>query len=150
MWPDKIKYLFEPVSKNFIFGTTISTDLEMVPLIDKLSIEKVKFTLKEILKVKADPGPEYSPITKQHHGMWKEEHDVVIDSMDVPPDCAETDIDTQLPMYKFRANWQLPKSLKRLRQSVPDGEWIQISHQAHYDILLRNPDGHLSEVNSAS
>ena len=138
------------MSKNFIFGTQISTDIELTPLIDKLGIEKIKFTLKETRKIKTEPGPDYSASTGKWHGMWKEESDIFTEFMKIPEGCEETDVDTQLPMYKFRATWPLPKSLTRCRQSIDDNDWIQVRHQAHYDVLLRNPDGHLSEVSTVS
>jgi len=78
--------------------------------------------------------------------MWKEEHDVFTGTMQLPENCEDVDLDTQLPMYRFTATWKLPKSLKDCRQSVENNDWIQIKHAAHYDILLKNPDGHLSEV----
>ena len=123
----------------------MATDLELTPLIDKLGIEKIKFTLKEVRRIKTVPGPEHSP-TGHSHGMWKEEEDVYQEVMQVPPGSLETETDTQLPMYKFRATWSLPKSLSKCRQSVDEGEWLRVQHYAHYDVVLRNPDGHLSEV----
>jgi hypothetical protein len=146
IWPEKLKYHFEPASKNWIFGTQIQTDIELTPLLAKLGIERIKFTLKEIRKIKTEPGPEYSATLHKWVGMWKEEQDVFTDTMELPSACEDTDLDTQLPMFKFKATWKLPKSLAVCRQTVEDGDWIQIKHAAHYDILLRNPDGHLSEV----
>jgi len=146
IWPEKLKYSFEPASKNWIYGTTIQTDIELTPLLAKLGIERIKFTLKEIKKIRTEPGPEYSTTQHKWVGMWKEEQDVFHDTMELPEGCGDIDLDTQLPMYKFTATWKLPKSLAVCRQTVENNEWIQIKHAAHYDILLRNPDGHLSEV----
>lgn len=82
--------------------------------------------------------------------MWKTETIVAQHTMELPQDCGDTDSDLALPNYRFKARFDLPKSLKQCRQSVERGEWIQIKHMILYEILLHNPDGHMSEVRAFS
>jgi len=145
LWPDKLKYSFSTSSKAVIYGTSLITDIELTPLLDKLRIGRIRITLKEIKKVKTTPGPEFHP-TEGWIGMWKSESNVAHHQMEIPSDCEDTDLELQLPCYKFKSRLDLPKSLKHCRQSVEHGEWIQIKHMILYEILLHNPDGHMSEV----
>lgn len=145
MWPDKLKYSFSTSSKAVIYGTSLITNIELTPLLDKLKIGRIKISLKEIKKVKTLPGPEFHP-TAGWVGMWKTETSVASTQMEIPEGSEDTDPELQLPNYKFKARFDLPKSLKQCRQSVEHGEWIQIKHMILYEILLHNPDGHMSEV----
>ena len=67
-------------------------------------------------------------------------------TMDVPEACQDTNEQLQLPMYKFRSTLPLPRSLTKCRQSIEKNEWIRVKHQIHFEIILHNPDGHISQV----
>ncbi|KAE7996965.1 hypothetical protein FH972_001641 [Carpinus fangiana] len=145
LWPDKLKYQFTTASRAAIFGTHLTTDIEFTPLIEKLRIGKIRITLKEIRKVKTMPGPDYTP-GEGWSGMWKTEIPIKDMSMEIPEGSEDEDQQLGLPMYKFKAHFELPKSLTECRQSVENNEWIKIKHCVYYEVLLHNPDGHLSEL----
>lgn len=139
-WPDKLKYEFTTSSRAAIFGTKVVTNIELTPLVEKLRIGKIRVTLKEVRKVRTVPGPEALG------GMWKTEVSIKEEIMDLPEGCSDQDPQLQLPMFRFKSVFELPKSLTQCRQSVENNEWIKIKHVMYYDVLLHNPDGHLSEL----
>ena len=146
MWPEKLRYSFGTQSRSFIFGDQVITDVSLTPLVAKLGIDSIHVTLKENRKIKTLPGPDYHPETEQFLGRWKDEDKVATREFKVPPDSEATNEELQLPMYKFKLTFPLPKSLKNCRQTVEEGEWINIKHVMEYRVVLSNSDGHLSEV----
>lgn len=78
--------------------------------------------------------------------MWKTEIPIKEMHMEIPAGSEDEDPQLHLPMYKFKSHFELPKSLATCRQSVESNEWIRIKHSIHYEVLLHNPDGHMSEL----
>lgn len=145
-WPDKIKYTLSTSSRAFIFGDKIITDVELTPLLEKLQIGNIKVSLLETRKIRTVPGPIDLP--ERTGGMWRTEMEVAKTTIRVPDGSEDINEQLQLPMHKFRTSLPLPKSLLKCRQSIDRNEWIRIKHQLHFDIMLLNPDGHVSQVRS--
>lgn len=79
------------------------------------------------------------------HAGWEEERPVCLKELQVPAGSEDNDPILDLPMSKFRVTLQLPTSLKACKQSA-DTEFIRIRHTIWYQVLLKNPDGHMSEL----
>lgn len=146
LWVDKVKYSFSLLSKAIIFGDSITTFIQLTPLKEKITINRVKIRLEEIKKIKTNSGPDFDFVTNRWGGMWKSASDVATKTVSVPNDCMTTDPELQLPMLNFKTVFPLPKSLKDCRQDTTSSDRIRIKHMMHYSVQIRNPEGHMSEL----
>lgn len=82
--------------------------------------------------------------------MHREREPICKEVQNVPNVPDEIDPELNLPMKKFSIAFTLPVSLKQCRQSNEHDPWIRFNHLVHYRIIIKNPDGHTSEVSDSS
>ena len=122
-----------------IFGTSVQCDFRLIPLLKGLKIEKMEVELIE----QHDFTVEYLLNHDRHHEFSRT---VAAAAWELPEGTETEDINGQ-EGYLFSGMLDMPKSLRECRQSV-DLLGVKIKHKLKFNVKLRNPDGHISEVSS--
>ena len=146
-WTNKIDYSIETPSKAAVFGTMVTVNFRLIPLLKGLRIEWVHTKVYETQELKISEGPD-------DPGRCKAPPRVVVEDKWHVSENAETQevFDAEgFPNegYIFARNLDLPKNLRQCMQST-DTSGFKIKHTLHFKVQMRNPDGHLSEVFAAS
>ena len=139
-WRDKLWYHIYIPTRYHIFGTSITVEFILCPLLKGVEIGKIKMEILERVQLKTDGGK-----LKDHS------KDVVVASheQDMPPNVMPERVEetSGIPdqSHHFKVTLPLPKSLNKMRQSV-DTEHIKIFHNLKVYVNLHNPDGHISQL----
>lgn len=138
VWPDKIQYAISVPNKGVIFGTPITVDFTLVPLLKGLKIGRISTELLEVQEItpNVNGGPRY--------GQYKSTRVVAQDEWQIPADAEAEDIDGQ-EGWMFQRAIAIPKSLGQCVQTV-DAFGLRVRHRLRFNIQLHNPDEHTSEV----
>ena len=138
-WEEKIDYCLSTPTKAVIFGTSVQCDFRLIPLLKGLKIEKMEVELIE-----------QHDFTVEHYLNFERRHErsraVAAAAWELPEGTETEDINGQ-EGYLFSGKIDMPKSLRECRQSV-DLLGVKIKHKLKFNVKLRNPDGHISEVSS--
>ena len=140
-WEDKIEYCLSTPTKAVIFGTSIQCDFRLIPLLKGLKIEKMEVELIE----QHDFTVEY---ILSYDKRYESSRTVAAAAWELPEGTEAEDIDGQ-DGYLFSGMLDMPKSLHQCRQTV-DLLGIKIKHKLKFNVKLRNPDGHISEVSNTT
>jgi hypothetical protein len=139
-WRDKLWYHIYIPTRYHIFGTSITVEFILCPLLKGVEIGKIKMEILERVQLKTDGGK-----FKDHS------KDVVVASHEqempanVLPERIEEASGIPDQSHHFKVTLPLPKSLNKMRQSV-DTEHIKIFHNLKVYVNLHNPDGHISQL----
>ncbi|KAL8797802.1 MAG: hypothetical protein Q9195_000154 [Heterodermia aff. obscurata] len=145
VWTNKIVYSMSTPHKAIAFGTVIEVNFSLSPLLKGLRIEQVITRLKEDQQVKLDEKG-------RPPGQWRYTRTVAEDKYLVPVDIETQDTSIEgisREGYILSRNLEMPKNLKDCLQSVAQ-TGFRIKHYLDFNLQLRNPDGHLSEVSNIS
>jgi hypothetical protein len=139
-WREKLWYHIYIPTRYHIFGTSITVEFMLCPLLKGVTIGKIKMEILERVQLKTDAGR-----FKDHA------KDVVVASHEqempdnVLPERVEETSGIHDQSHHFKVTLPLPKSLNKMRQSV-DTEHIKIFHNLKVYVNLHNPDGHISQL----
>ncbi|MCJ1380057.1 hypothetical protein MMC17_003160 [Xylographa soralifera] len=136
-WEEKIDYCLSTPTKAVIFGTSVQCDFRLIPLLKGLKIEKMEVELIEL----HDFTVEYYLNYDRRH---ENSRTVAAAAWELPEGTETEDINGQ-DGYLFSGKLDMPKSLRECRQSV-DLLGVKIKHKLKFNVKLRNPDGHISEL----
>ena len=136
-----------------VFGTSIVADVELSPIRKGIRLGKIEMRLIEAVTKRI----QQSEVPDLRGDRCKvDETDVAKAEMDFPEDSRVTFADEtpdnptmEDEKYVFKAKLELPKSLKQCRQDV-DSHNINITHRFKLMVNIHNPEGHVSQVRSAS
>jgi hypothetical protein len=147
IWANKVAYKITVPQKNYIIGTSITADFVLIPLRKGVEITTIKMELIESRQLFA----EYAGRRISNQS----EIQVAVKEADMPPNSehrvpAEADDGESADAlfdesHRFSMTLDLPKSLKKCRQSV-DTENIRLSHKLRLYVNLKNPEGHTSQL----
>lgn len=138
VWPDKIQYAISVPNKGVIFGTPVTVDFTLVPLLKGLKIGKISTELIEMQEI----TPYLNGGTR--FGQYKGTRVVAEDEWQIPVDTEVEDIGGQ-EGWIFQRAIAIPKSLGQCIQTV-DAFGLRVRHRLRFNIQLHNPDDHTSEV----
>jgi hypothetical protein len=145
VWPNKIEYSLVIPQKAIIFGTAIDVEMRFTSLLKGLRIGSIRCQLLESQEF-TFPGASANSERQFKHSReidnWTFELNEEEHYRDVLNDEGQDG-------YKLIEEMPLPKKLSRCLQDV-DIHGIKIRHKVKFNIALHNPDGHVSEVRSAS
>ncbi|KAL9094959.1 MAG: hypothetical protein Q9165_002909 [Trypethelium subeluteriae] len=149
IWTNKISYNIGLSSDAYIFGTSITADVELTPIRKGLRMGKVELQLLERTTLRIYANEMVSSGQEPLH-MNVHETEVAKVQMDFPEDSLisvpNPDPNALMDeMYKFPMLLQLPRSLKQCRQNVRDPR-IKIEHIWRLRVNLHNPEGHVSQL----
>jgi hypothetical protein len=139
-WRDKLWYHIYIPTRYHIFGTSITVEFILCPLLKGVTIGKIKMEILERVQLKTDAGR-----LRDHS------KDVVVASheQDMPanimPERVEETSGIPDQSHHFKVTLPLPKNLNKMRQSV-DSEHVKIFHNLKVYVNLHNPDGHISQL----
>lgn len=149
IWANKVSYSISIPTDAFVFGTSISADVEISPIKKGLEMGKVDLRLVEtvVKRIQASELPD-----ARSDRTRSEETEVAREVLDFPED-SRVIYDDETPdnptmsdeMYRFRVTLPLPNSLNKCRQDV-DSHQINITHKFKIMINLHNPEGHVSQL----
>lgn len=143
MWKDKIDYSIETPSKAAVFGTCVTVNFRLIPLLKCLNIESVHTAVKESQELRLTVGEGKLPHWKALPRVIAEDHYRVSEDTETQEvinahGCPQEG-------YEFARDLEIPKSLRDCLQSV-ETHGFKIKHTLDFRVSLRNPDGHVSEV----
>ncbi|KAF2239584.1 hypothetical protein EV356DRAFT_528167 [Viridothelium virens] len=149
IWTNKISYNISLPSDAYIFGTSITADVELTPIRKGLRMGKIELQLLERSTLRIFANEMISSGQEPVH-MNVHEMEVAKVQMDFPEDSLisipNPDPNALMDeMYKFPLHLPLPRSLKRCRQNVRDPR-IKIEHIWRLRVNLHNPEGHISQL----
>lgn len=123
-----------------MFGTSVTVEFCIVPLLKGLRIGTVKTNLMEIHEFKLEPenGISFTTSYKSQRKITADEH--VVDKGEDPEILNE-----EAEGFEFSRHIELPKTLKKCVQDT-EVKGIKIRHKLEFTVQLHNPDGHISEV----
>lgn len=139
-WREKIWYHIYIPTRYHIFGTSITVEFILCPLLKGVEIGKIKMEILERVQLKTEGGR-----LKDHS------KDVVVASheQEMPPNTMPERVEETSGVpdqsHHFKVTLPLPKSLNKMRQSV-DTDHIKIFHNLKVYVNLHNPDGHISQL----
>lgn len=136
VWTGKIDYSLSTPTKGVIFGTTISVDFRLIPLLKGLKIGRIRTQLNETqeMTIEDPKQPRRRKITR-----------TVVQDVYTLPENAETAEIAGREGYLFSRPLVIPKNLRQCVQTV-DTMGIRTKHTLGFNVQLHNPDGHVSEV----
>lgn len=149
IWANKVSYSISIPTDAFVFGTSISADVELSPLKKGLEMGKVDVRLVEtvVKRIQASEMPD-----SRADRTKSEDTEVAKEVIEFPEDSKVTYDDDTLEnptvgdeMYRFKVTLPLPNSLNKCRQDV-DSHQINITHRFKIMINLHNPEGHVSQL----
>lgn len=141
VWPEKIQYAISVPNKGVIFGTPITVDVTLVPLLKGLKIGRIVTELIEMQEI----TPTFNGGTR--YSQYRSTRVVSHDEWHIPPDTEAEDIDGQ-EGWMFQRAVAIPKNLGQCIQTV-DAFGLKVRHRLRFNIQLHNPDEHTSEVRSS-
>ncbi|KAI9835907.1 MAG: hypothetical protein M1819_001805 [Sarea resinae] len=133
IWPNKVEYCISTPSKAVIFGTSISVDMRLVPLLKGLKIGKISLVLCEIQDLST---------TERSHKVTR---DIVSHQTEIDENHQQTIDEEGQEGWTAEVAIQLPTSLRECVQDV-NCKGFKIRHKLKFNVQLLNPDGHISEV----
>ncbi|KAI9666024.1 MAG: hypothetical protein M1821_003959 [Bathelium mastoideum] len=149
IWSNKISYNISLPSDAYIFGTTVTADVELTPIRKGLGMGKIELQLveKSTLKIFSTelvaPGQVPLHVTVTEKEVAKVNIEFPEESrIEIPNPDPDTLMDE---MYKFPLHLQLPRSLRDCRQNV-NHDRIKIDHVWRLKVNLHNPEGHISQL----
>lgn len=142
IWPNKIEYSISIPSKAVIFGSYIQVDFRLIPLLKGLVIGQVTTQVREEQEFCLDP--EWG-ISALNGGLTKQERVIASDTYTIDPEKDEQILDEAAEGFQFSRYLELPKSLNGCIQDC-NVKGIKVRHKVKFNIQLRNPDRHISEL----
>jgi arrestin-related trafficking adapter 4/5/7 len=135
LWTDKIECQMSIPQKGVIFGTEITIEMKLTPLLKGLTIGTVRCILFEYQEFTLREAPAPSLLRERVVDSWAfeaKDQDGMLDGH-----CQDG--------YTLERVLLLPK---RLSKCVPDADTcgIKVRHRIRVGLDIRNPDGHISEV----
>lgn len=142
IWPNKLEYSISIPNKAVIFGTSVTVNFRMVPLLKGLRIGTIVTQLTET--------HEFSPRrddSSQPQKPSRSSRTIFSESLHVDNERDLQILNEEAEGYQFSKTWSLPKTLRKCLQDT-DVKGIKIRHKLKFRVQLLNPDGHTSEVSS--
>ncbi|ODV63915.1 arrestin C-terminal domain-containing protein ASCRUDRAFT_73657 [Ascoidea rubescens DSM 1968] len=156
-WPKKIEYSISIPSRAIAIGSAIPITLNLIPLLKGLKLSRIKFTLIEYIHL-------HSPNHSRNH-----ERILVQNEIPEPKSHQYHDISTALieplsieinqnfsnKLTLSNDRWsidflmQLPLSLSKITQDCHILDQLKVRHKLKFNIGLKNPDGHVSELRAS-
>ncbi|QVM07221.1 hypothetical protein D8B26_001925 [Coccidioides posadasii str. Silveira] len=140
IWPNKLEYCLSVPNKAVIFGTSVTVNFRLVPLLKGLKIGTV---LSQFIETHELAIPSDDP--SQHRKTSKTSRTIFSDSLEVDSERDLQVLDEEVEGYKFSKTWDMPKTLRKCLQDT-DANGIRIRHKLKFRVQLQNPDGHTSEL----
>ncbi|KAJ5129605.1 Immunoglobulin E-set [Penicillium bovifimosum] len=139
IWPNKIEYSISTPTKAIVFGTAITVDFTLIPLLKGLRIGQITSQLIESHDLTMNPeDPDSLRNTYKHsRTILTDEHELDEDNIQVIDETAEG--------YQCTRVLDMPQTLTRCLQDA-DTRGIKIRHKLKFRVQLHNPDGHISEL----
>jgi arrestin-related trafficking adapter 4/5/7 len=144
IWANKLAYKITVPQKNYIVGTTITTDFVLIPLRKGVEIKTIKMELIETRTLFCD----YAGRRISHSSetvVASSEGDMPENNEQRVPEGVDDADHLFDESHRFSMSLPLPKTLKSCRQSV-ETENIRLSHKVKLYINLHNPEGHTSQL----
>ncbi|WEW58188.1 hypothetical protein PRK78_003656 [Emydomyces testavorans] len=140
IWPNKLEYSLSIPSKAIIFGTSVTVNFRMVPLLKGLRIGSIISHLIETheLTAKADDASQQPKTSKSSRLIFSE-------SFQIDSEKDLQILNEEVEGYSFSKSWELPKTLRKCLQDT-DAKGFKIRHKLKFKVQLHNPDGHTSEL----
>ncbi|RFU35087.1 hypothetical protein B7463_g1225, partial [Scytalidium lignicola] len=141
VWPNKIEYQLIIPQKAIVFGTSIQLEMQFTSLLKGLRIGLIKVQLQELQEfsipsVSAMGGEIFHKNTR-HIENWQ---------FELTEDNYRDILNDEGQDGWILTQWlPLPKRLSKCMQDV-DMSGIRIKHKVKFNIMLHNPDGHVSEL----
>lgn len=123
-----------------IFGTSLTVDFRLVPLLKNLRIGQI--TSQFIESYDFIPSPEDAELRSVTQKSTKV---VMTDIFDLDREHQLEVLNEEVEGYQFSRVLDLPKTLSKCVQDT-DAKGIKIRHKLKFRVQLHNPDGHTSEV----
>lgn len=130
-WPKKVEYSISIPAKAIAIGSYTHLYFKFVPLLKGLSISRVKVGLLEFKHLTNGAGSNLNSEKLIHE-----------ETIKVPVDLSED-------IWTFDDSFQIPSSLAKLTQDCQIGDHIQVTHKLRFSVILKNPDGHQSELRAS-
>lgn len=141
VWAEKgLKYALSTTSHAAPLGDVVILEFLITKLEPKVQIKNLGAVLTEHQRIRSKPTPDCRD-GYIYRGL-QIKHDV----FEMPDEPTDTDPITGDSRYKITKRMLLPISLSECRPSVPDGEWIKITHDVQLHINVLNADGHVSRI----
>lgn len=144
IWASKLMYKIILPQKNYIVGTSITADFTLIPLRKGVEISNIRMELVECRQLFCENSgrriSHQSDIIVEH----KEAH-MPDNSAHLVPEGIEDPDQLFDESHRFTMTLDLPKSLKRCRQSV-DTDFLRLTHKLRIYVNLLNPEGHTSQL----
>jgi hypothetical protein len=139
IWPNKIEYSISTPTKAIVFGTAITVDFKLIPLLKGLRIGQITSQLIESHDLTMNPeDPDSLRNTYKHsRTILTDEYELDEDNVQIIDEAAEG--------YQCTRILDMPQTLTRCLQDA-DTRGIKIRHKLKFRVQLHNPDGHVSEV----
>ncbi|KAJ5435089.1 Immunoglobulin E-set [Penicillium cf. griseofulvum] len=139
IWPNKIEYSISTPTKAIVFGTAITVDFKLIPLLKGLRIGQITSQLIESHDLTLNPeDPDAIRNTyKTTRTILTDEHELDEDNIEIIDETAEG--------YQCTRILDMPQTLTRCLQDT-DTKGIKVRHKLKFRIQLHNPDGHISEL----
>jgi len=143
VWKDKIDYSIETPSKAAVFGTYVTVNFKLIPLLKCLDVEAVHTAVKESQELRVTEGEGKLLRRKALPRVIAEDHYRVSENTETQEVLNAHGFPQE--GYEFARSLGIPKSLRDCMQSV-EASGFKIKHTLEFRVSLRNPDGHGSEV----
>ncbi|KAI1942063.1 hypothetical protein LOZ66_001544 [Ophidiomyces ophidiicola] len=143
IWPNKLEYSISLANKAVIFGTSITVNFRLLPLVKGLKIGNILAQLVESheLTLPPDEVSQQRKVTRtsklifSHSFEIEEQRDFFVPNADAEG-------------YRFSKTWSLPTTLRKCLQDA-DTQGIKIKHKLKFRVQLHNSDGHTSELRAS-
>lgn len=149
VWANKISYSISIPTDAFVFGTSITADVELSPIKKGLRLGKIDLRLSEHvtkrLQLRETPDARLDRSKTEEYEVANTEMEFPEHSRVVFDDETIDDPVMGDEMYRFKATLPLPKSLNACRQDV-DSHQISVTHKFKLMVNLHNPEGHVSQL----
>lgn len=149
IWANKISYSISIPTDAFVFGTSITADVELSPIKKGLRMGKLNLCLVETVTKRIQLSE--MPDSRADRSKMLET-EVASQEMEFPEDSRIVYEDETIDnptmgdeMYRFKATLPLPDSLNICRQDV-DSHAINVTHKFKLMVNLLNPEGHVSQL----
>jgi hypothetical protein len=140
VWPHKIEYSISTPSKAVVFGTSVTVNFRLVPLLKGLRIGKISTQLVEAHDFTLEPQISGLPPRG-----YKNTRTIETDEYEIDEEAQLQILDEEAEGYQISRVLNLPKTLNQCVQDT-DAKGIKIRHKLKFTIQLHNPDEHISEV----
>lgn len=149
VWANKISYSISIPTDAFVFGTSITADVELSPIKKGLRLGNIDLRLSEHvtkrLQLRETPDARLDRSKTEEYEVANTEMEFPEHSRVVFDDETIDDPVMGDEMYRFKATLPLPKSLNACRQDV-DSHQISVTHKFKLMVNLHNPEGHVSQL----